>query len=364
MFEQFKKKKVSFDLNYDYLPITTWEADEEAIEQFNEIYLELFSSWRVLSRTPSNGIKKQGFVIPSYDITISGSSVELTICSNEGFFRLQLSFKKYVYDEDGGKITGSKAFQELCKVCRRHGLNLEKLRIRNGRRVKKEIEPTMIALENEAFADLTFEGAHHIDIHSAWPAALTRIYPEFLPPIQEIYLKKKVASKESYEYMMNKAILNCAIGYMQSLISYHHAAWAHLSKAAINENNRYMRELAQKLKDSGRVILAYNTDGIWYLGDIYHGENEGQELGQWENDHINCKIRFKSGGTYEFIENEVYYPVMRGRTNLDDWLPRDQWQWGDIYKAIPKIFYFVPGIGIILRETEEFLNYYEFERLI
>ena len=75
-----------------------------------------------------------------------------------------------------------------------------------------------------------------------------------------------------------------------------------------------MRELAKQLKDSGRMVLAYNTDGIWYCGEIYHGEGEGNGLGQWSNDHTNCTIRFKSAGSYEYIENGKYR--ISGRNKL------------------------------------------------
>jgi hypothetical protein len=116
-----------------------------------------------------------------------------------------------------------------------------------------------------------------------------------------------------------------------------------------------MRELAEKMKKSGRRILAYNTDGIWYVGDVYHDEGEGKGLGQWENDHINCKIRFKSAGSYEYIENGKYTPVQRGLTKLDSIKPRDEWQWGDIFSDEGKeiTYTFVNEIGFIEGDNYE-----------
>ena len=90
--------------------------------------------------------------------------------------------------------------------------------------------------------------------------------------------------------------------------------------------------------NNGRHLILTNVDGIWYTGDIYHGDGEGDKLGQWSNDHMNCTCRAKSAGAYEYIENGEYHAVVRGSTNLDKIKPRDQWVWGDIYNedAVPK----------------------------
>jgi hypothetical protein len=92
-------------------------------------------------------------------------------------------------------------------------------------------------------------------------------------------------------------------------------------------------ELSEKLEKSGRKILGYNTDGIWYQGEIYHAFGEGSALGEWENDHCNCLFRSKSDGAYEFIEDGKYHPVVRGATRLDSIMDRENWKWGDIYTA-------------------------------
>ena len=89
--------------------------------------------------------------------------------------------------------------------------------------------------------------------------------------------------------------------------------------------------LSQILEDTGRKVLMHNTDGIWYQGEIYHGDGEGKSICQWENDHINCTYRAKSKGIYEFIEDGKYTVVARGRYELDKIKPRDKWEWGDIY---------------------------------
>ena len=40
-----------------------------------------------------------------------------------------------------------------------------------------------------------------------------------------------------------------------------------------------------------------------------------------------------SDGAYEFIEDGVYHPVLRGTSTLDAVQPdRSKWTWGDIYR--------------------------------
>ena len=106
-----------------------------------------------------------------------------------------------------------------------------------------------------------------------------------------------------------------------------------------------------RLITSGRTILGFNTDGIWYQGDIYHGEGEGDKLGEWSNDHINCLFRSKSNGAYEFIENGQYNAVVRGNTSFDAIEPdRSKWTWGDIYKSNVLTYTFDEKIGVVYEE--------------
>ena len=57
---------------------------------------------------------------------------------------------------------------------------------------------------------------------------------------------------------------------------------AHVAKAGIEWNNNHIDDLADKLIKSGREIIGFNTDGIWYQGDVYHDSNEGVGLGKWK----------------------------------------------------------------------------------
>ena len=117
---------------------------------------------------------------------------------------------------------------------------------------------------------------------------------------------------------------------MQS--QYQRYRYADISKYAIARNNQKIRDMAQWLKDNGRTVLLYNTDGIWFTGEAFPKEMQSNELGAFKQDHTNCKFRAKSDGAYEFIEDGVYYPVIRGKTKLDNTKARIAWQWGDIYQ--------------------------------
>lgn len=344
MFEEFKKAKVTLKPNYKFIPVTMLTVDD--IDKFNEVYLYIYYNWSILERTPSGGIKKVNLRLPTYDAKATRTSVELTVLAPEGFFRLQMRFSKFMEDNKGKKINGYEAFKRFKELCELNGIDLNKYAIKNGEEVKKEIEKTMICFERDSTKDVTFYNAHHIDFHNSFPAGLVNTHPEFAQIVNKLYKERKTNPE-------NKSILNCTIGFMQS--EYCNYRWAHLSRDAINDNNKRIRELEERLKANGNMILAYNTDGIWYCGDVYHGEGEGAELGQWENDHINCQIRFKSAGSYEYIENGIYKPVVRGTTRLElSGVTRDKWNWGDIYNkdAKPLKFKFIEGVGIIIGDTE------------
>lgn len=329
------------------IPVTAVYPSEESIAQFNDLYHWAINNIKnKIVRTRSGGIsvKRLNFRAPMWDVRATNNCIELTFVLCEGCWRIQMRFGSTPKEENA--IYGKQAFEKLKNMLRADGIDIDTYAIDNGAEIKKEIEKTMIKLENPAVARLVWDNVHHIDIHSAWPAGLVAMHPEFKPTIEMIYNKRK-------ENSIYKAVLNMSIGYMQS-IHCCGARWAQLSRDAINYNNAVMRDLAQRLKSSGRTILAYNTDGIWYTGEVYHGEGEGKGLGQWENDHVNCKWRAKSAGRYEFMEDGIYTPVVRGRTRLDRIKPREEWEWGDVMKDVtnPIEFMWIDGEGIKIYDEE------------
>lgn len=346
-----KGSKLTLSPNKILIPVLALDNTEAGAHEFNQYYteiLEIGKKWKTISRTPSGGVStaRRNFRPPMWDVKYNNACIELTIITS---YMLRIQFRQttsVIEEENSQTIYGRQAFAAFKKELLRDGILLEQYAIDNGPEVKKSIPKYLIAMERDIYCDRTFTECHHIDFHNSFPAGLVNTHPEFAATITRLYEKRK-------ERPVNKAILNYAIGFMQSIDNCG-ARWAHLSKDAIADNNKRVEELAKTLRKTGRTVLSYNTDGIWYKGEIYHGPGEGKRLGEWENDHINCQFRAKSAGAYEFIEDGVYYPVIRGRTNLDLIKPRTDWEWGDIYKKEARVvqFYWIAGLGIVNKNNE------------
>lgn len=315
--------------NYLNIPKTFIRASEDGIKEFNEIYqcvvLNNPYGLRKVERTPSGGIKSHKTIRFQYDVIDTKNSIELTYIGPEGMYRWILNGRPQ-------GISGGQSFKRFIKKCKEKGIKLEDFAIMNGEEVKTQIESPKIHLYGRP--ERVYLNAHHLDINSSYMAGIAYAQPELYDVIKEIYDLRKV-DKDC------KDILTHTYGYMQSKwcqvtfedgVKYPYA-FAHLSLEAIAFNNRKIESLIDRLRKAGRHVIATNTDGIWYTGEIYHDEDEGVDLGQWKNDHTNCKIRFKSKGCYEYEENGSYYPVMRGRTRLDHKKDRSEWEWGDIFTS-------------------------------
>lgn len=332
--KQLKHTKGSAKINYLLIPVSVFDITEEGAKAFNKIYFWLKSqNLYKLERTASGGIKSGPHrKRPAWDIKVNRICVELTVLLEGCAWRIQFRTKL------PEKMSGRKAFTAFKRFLLKRGIDLEKYAIENGKEVKETIEKPLIGAKREIFYDYTFEKVNHIDFHSSYSAGLANTHPEFKEVLNELYMKRE----ENEEY---KNILNFSIGFMQSL-SGCNARWAHLSRDAIKDNNDRVKKLAETLEKKGRIVLTYNTDGIWYKGAVFHGEGEGEGLGEWHNDHIACTFRARSAGSYEFIEKNIYHAVVRGIAND----LKSDWRWGDIYekKAEPQLFNFSEEGGIIL----------------
>ena len=336
------------DANYLKMPVYAINNNEVGAHQFNILYKEVMeqTKWKTIVRTRSGGVSiaRNNFRPPMWDVRRTNACIEITVIWKK-MLRIQFRQLADISKEDGEEkhkteINGMKAFLRFAQEAKKNGIDIGKYAVSNGAEIKKEIEPYIIKLENELYKDKVFMNCHHLDFHNSFPAGLVNTHPEFRKTVEYFYEKRK-------ENEINKAVLNYTIGYCQSIHACN-ARYATLSRDAINDNNARLRELAERLKKAGCVILLWNTDGIWYKGPVYHGEGEGKRLGEWENDHTNCQLRIKSRGAYEFIENGKYYPVLRGYTKLDRVKPRSEWKWGDIYQeeATVIMFYWQNGKGI------------------
>lgn len=297
---------------------------------FNEVYTFLLDTdLNTTIRTKSGAIAKgpkymmhNGY---SWDIQRSSLGAMITIVLGGEIYVIKFGNFK---GSKSPEIYPTQAFAAFDEKCLEHGINLEDYKIDNGSEVKATIEKPLIEmLETHDENHPGLENVHHIDFHNSYPAGLANTHPEFRPIVEEFYDLRKTDP-------VYKAVLNYTIGYMQSNKGNRTAEWAHLSRDAIADNNQRIYKLACILNFTGRKLIGFNTDGIWYQGEIYHGPGEGKGLGQWENDHTNCRFRAKSNGAYEFIENGKYQAVLRGQSTLDAIKPdRSEWTWGDIYKA-------------------------------
>ena len=318
--------------------------NEVDINIFNIIYKYLKSSdLNALIRTKSGAIKKCFNNRYSWDEVHTKSSARLTIIVDGKVWVFRVGTIKEKEDQ----MPPWKAWNMFEDCCEKNGINLNDYKINNGLEVKKEIPNPLICMKyHMKETDEPIYNVHHIDFHNSYPSGLVNKHPEFRKVVEPMYKLRKV--KPEFKF-----VLNCVVGCMQSTKHRWNAQWAHLAKDAIMDNNYRVTFLAKLIELSGGEILGFNTDGIWYKRDTpYHGAGEGPNLGQWQNDHVNCAFRSKSDGAYEFAENGRYYPVVRGETTLDRVRDRDKWDWGDIYKGDLITFKFDEKEGIIYEEKQ------------
>lgn len=321
---------------------TEYKVDTNDVEEFNKIYqIVRNSDMNKLIRTDSGAIKRCVSNNYAYDVGKSNIGVRLTVCAGGYIYVFKVGAFK---GKKEANIYPNEAFNKFVDACYDNGIDIEDYKISNGLAVKKEIERPMIEMiYHMKETDKGLTNVHHIDFHNSYPAGLCNTHPEFRKVVEPMYKLRK--QDETY-----KAILNYTIGWMQSYdpSKHRYAEWANLARDAIADNNKRIFDLAFELTISGREVIGYNTDGIWYRGKIYHGDGEGDNLGEWHNDHINCLFRSKSDGAYEFIEDGKYTAVVRGNTSFDAIEPdRNNWHWGDIYKGTLLTFKFDEEKGVI-----------------
>lgn len=339
---QFKHAKLTLKPNSLLIPVHQFDITEEGAKAFNAIFKIAKRMDRRIIRTPSGGISfsnmRRG---ECSDWRRLSHCVEITIICRYGMWRFQ--FRSKTADKNKkGRMSGRSAFARLRAMLKEDGIDLEAMAIRNGEEVKKEIPMPLIRFANPDIQGIPFPKAHHIDFHSSYPAGLCNTHPEFRKTMERIY-------KLRNEGDVHKAILNYSIGFMQS-IHLCSARWAHLSRDAISDNNKRVLELADRLRKAGRFPILFNTDGIWYSGEIYHGDGEGDDMGQWHNDHVDCRFRAASPGSYEYIEDGKYVAVVRGVPESR----KEGWGWGSIVQegAIPDRYIFTEENGIMKIDTK------------
>lgn len=313
-----KKALPTRKINYLLIPVTVIPMSLEGAKRWNEIYKHVRRQLKrpKIERTNSEGISRST-TTPCYDVRQTNTCLELTYLGIDFYARIQFRTKINI---EG--LTGRRAFLKFKEMLREDGIDIDDYALPKEQALatKYSIQQPPIRMIDDSMKDLTLNGVNHIDFHSSFPSGLCNTHKEFATTIRRIY------ERRHEEDGLCKAILNYSIGFMQSIHGCN-AKYSKLSKDAIEDNNKRLYELTDRLIMNGRLPLLFNTDGVWYLGKPYHGEGEGDSLGQWHNDHLNCRFRMKSQGCYEFIENGVYYPVARGVAKEIT----QNWAWGGIY---------------------------------
>lgn len=341
-------------LNYIKIPVTIVNASVGNEDEYNKLYQMLLKSkYKRIKRTESNGISinfnERLDNWNKYDVRQLGAVNEITVCTLEMSARIQWRINNYK-KKDGTEdfISATEFYNKYwCRICKKYGINMADYYCtkEEGLEYKKQIhKPDIKIINPAAYYQQTILHAYHLDFHKFYPSGLINTHPEFKPVVE--YFAEKAKEDDLY-----KIGIDSLIGLWQSKTFNYKLA--KLSKDAINDAYSRFDKVLEALREEKRA-LATNTDGIWYHGPEYHGEFEGNGLTQWSTDHFDCKIRFKSKGSYEFIENGKYYPVVRGHTKLDKKLPRDQWEWGDIFykDAEAQKWTFKEGVGIIWQKQE------------
>lgn len=337
-------KENYYKLNYYKLPLTEVSFKKETLSQANVKILNEFidrmkasKAFTKLKRTPSKGISIEGAYLHShpfqYDIVKSTSKIILTVATMEGSYKIAIGWFKAKEEKKEGKTPSRRWIQ----ACEKHNIDLSKYEnsFEEGKLAAASIHKPAVGTVT-AIRDKIYEGnIHHLDFHKFYPSGIVMLHPEFREAFEELVNNK------------DKEALDIGTRYLAS--EYAQYKYAKVIKEGINYMYERFFQLSDELNKSGRKILAYNTDGIWYQGEVYHGIYEGTGLGEWENDYINIqKIRFKSSGlgAYEFIkEDGTYESRYKGQSSYEREIPRDQWVWGDIYKG--------SDISIALDEIKE-----------
>ena len=333
----------SYECNKLKMKTLVLKPSPEGQAIFNSVIemLEGFGYGQNVVLTKSGGFRKINHC--GYAIRNKRSYKELIASTCAGNFRVLFDAKHDVIEEGG--MSGREAFQMMTREFKKDGIDISDYATDDGAYLKQTIEKPIIQITSSVKTGETYDHVHHLDIHSAYPSGLAANHPELRPTIERIYEQRKTGDNGK----RLKLALDASIGYFQSeycKVNKMPYALATLSREAIRWCNRTIVRLTSELRRQGYTPLGYNTDGIWYAriqegktipSEPMHCSLEGDCLGTYANDHADCRIRWKSKGSYEYVENGVYKPVVRGATRLDQIKDRSHWQWGDIFQDSARI---------------------------
>lgn len=332
------------DVNKTLIPIVNFRFSNEGINEFNEIYSYCYKNFLYVEPTNSgafpNGLYKFN---QRYMVVKSNTAYELVIACLKGCYRFILGNEV----ADDNTITGSQALRSLLKGAKKYNVIdlFERFEVdkEEGLKIKSEIKAPIITACGGCIGK-EFDNCHHLDFNSSYMSRLAEAYEQLRPLANHLYEQRhehngyfKHVMTNSIGCMQSKYCIDMHSEKMQKKKPY---ALAYFAKIAINGTVDKIEEYVQKLHKEGRKPILINTDGIWYQGEEYHDPFEGDGIGKWKNDHVNCKLYVKSSGAYQYEEDGVIYSVVRGRTHLDSIKPdRRDWNWREIDEYPDTCFY-------------------------
>lgn len=337
-FEKYKKSPFTHKPNK--IQMQPIEMPFEQMDEFNEIYAYARAHFMKVEPTKSKAMPYNGSckMHSRYMIVQSKTKIELTIVCYAGCYRFLIGNMR---NEAENPVSGKQAVRAIYKAAKELGIDLSRYAVspEEGQALKTEI--TQPHIEMLGMPGRVYTNVHHLDLNSSYASRIIEKHSELKPLYESMYAKRH----ENDGYY--KHVLTNSIGCWQSefcpdvnnagrLRPYQFAG---LSKEAVNGTREIIEEYVDRLKKAGRRVLLTNTDGIWYQGDLYHDEREGNKLGQWKNDHKDCRLLMKSKGAYQFMENGEVHTVVRGITTLDREKDRKDWAFGDIFNDVEMEYY-------------------------
>lgn len=345
----YKHTEYTIKPNKNRIPVNNFTFEQLA--EFNEIYRYARDNFRKVAYTKSRGIcnKVNERLHERYFMNVGNQRFELVIVCLEGCYRFILHNAK----QKGNDVSGQHACRAIYKWADEFGIDFSNYASNEGLEEKKHIESPHIQVLLKSSLNKPLVHVYHMDFKSSYASRICEAYPE-LKPMYEVIYKKRKEDNDLYKHVLTNSIGCWQSPYCVDYETRHKTKpfqFAKLSRIAINGTRAKIEDKLYSLKKRGFVPLLTNTDGIWYYSNHgpYHDREEGSELGQWENDHVDCEFLMTGPGSYQYVENGVCHTVVRGLCNLDAIEPdRTKWKFGDILNIKEMFTYrFVERVGVV-----------------
>lgn len=331
---KYKHTEYHSKVNKKLIPPNTLYLNDEGVSEFNKILTYCKRYYEEAPATPSKGMcnRVKWRFLHRFTVMPGNQTFELVIVCEKGCFRFVLKNKPGATNV----VKGTKACREIYKKADEYNIDFSQY-AQGTKETKDEIVSPHIKICALGIEGKVFKNCYHLDLNSAYASMIVKEYPELREMYEDLYSHRK--DNDGYY----KHVLTNSIGAWQSeyCVDYETRRksnpyqFANLSKIAINGTRACIEKLLDKLLRKGCIPLLTNTDGIWYWSEQgpYHDADEGNDLGQWKHDHVNCKLLIKSKGAYQYVEDGVCHSVVRGTSNLDLAQSRDDWEFGAIMNS-------------------------------